>query len=67
MISIELYVDSICPFAWVTSRWLLDAAPATGRTVVLRQMSLAVLNDGRDLAPPQRVKMDWVVPDASVL
>jgi 2-hydroxychromene-2-carboxylate isomerase len=56
---IELYVDPICPFAWVTSRWLLDAADAAGHRVALRQMSLAVLNDGRDVAPPQRAKLAW--------
>jgi hypothetical protein len=59
MTSIDLYVDPICPFSWVTSRWLLDAATATGRSVALRQMSLAVLNDGRDMAPAQRAKLDW--------
>ncbi|BBY08249.1 mycothiol-dependent nitroreductase Rv2466c family protein [Mycobacterium noviomagense] len=59
MTSIDLYVDPICPFAWVTSRWLLDAARVTGRSVALRQMSLAVLNDGRDVAPAQRAKLEW--------
>ncbi|KMV16327.1 disulfide bond formation protein DsbA [Mycobacterium heckeshornense] len=59
MMSIDLYVDPICPFAWVTSRWLLNAASATGRSVALRQMSLAVLNDGREVAPPQRAKLEW--------
>ncbi len=39
MTSIDLYVDPICPFAWVTSRWLLDAVSGTGRRVALRQMS----------------------------
>jgi 2-hydroxychromene-2-carboxylate isomerase len=57
--SIDLYVDPVCPFAWVTSRWLLDAATTTGRSVMLRQMSLAVLNDGRDVAPAQRAKLEW--------
>lgn len=59
MTSIALYVDPICPFAWVTSRWLLDAAAAKGRDVALRQMNLAVLNEGRDVPPPQRAKLDW--------
>jgi hypothetical protein len=59
MTSIELYVDPICPFAWVTSRWLLDAATTTGHNVALRQMSLAVLNEGRDVAPAQRAKLEW--------
>jgi 2-hydroxychromene-2-carboxylate isomerase len=59
MTSIALYVDPICPFAWVTSRWLLDAATAAGRDVALRQMNLAVLNEGRDVPAPQRAKLDW--------
>jgi 2-hydroxychromene-2-carboxylate isomerase len=59
MTSIELYVDPVCPFAWVTSRWLLDAATSTGRSVVLRQMNLAVLNDGRDVGPAQGAKLQW--------
>ncbi|WP_375486570.1 disulfide bond formation protein DsbA [uncultured Mycobacterium sp.] len=59
MTTIELYVDPVCPFAWVTSRWLLDAATATGCSATLRQMSLAVLNDGKDTAPAQRAKLEW--------
>ncbi|OBK64277.1 hypothetical protein A5653_23305 [Mycobacterium colombiense] len=59
MTSIELYVDPICPFAWVTSRWLADAATNTGRSIAVRQMSLAVLNEDRELAPAQQAKLDW--------
>jgi len=59
MTSIDLYVDPVCPFAWVASRWLLDAAITTERSVTVRQMSLAVLNDGRDVAPAQRAKLEW--------
>src|ERR1700751_366248 len=59
MTSIDLYVDPVCPFAWVTSRWLLDAATATGRSATLRQMNLAVLNEGHDAAPAQRAKLEW--------
>lgn len=57
MSTIELYLDPICPFAWVTSRWLLAAAATTGRDVTLRQMSLAVLNDDREMSPAQQAKM----------
>ena len=42
MAEIDLYVDPVCPFTWVTTRWLLDNSDE--HTVVLRQMSLAVLN-----------------------
>ncbi|MDO3645717.1 mycothiol-dependent nitroreductase Rv2466c family protein [Nocardia mangyaensis] len=49
MTEIDLYVDPVCPFAWVTSRWLLAAAEGGPHTVRLRQMSLAVLNDGDDV------------------
>ncbi|MGA6205566.1 disulfide bond formation protein DsbA [Nocardia testacea] len=47
MIEIDLYLDPVCPFAWVTAGWLLDSAAGTHR-VALRQMSLAVLNEGND-------------------
>ncbi|MDT5146960.1 MAG: hypothetical protein QOC58_1605 [Mycobacterium sp.] len=55
---VDLYLDPICPFSWVTSRWLLDAAHATHTPVTLRQMSLAVLNDGEDLDDKHRRMMD---------
>lgn len=46
MAKIDLYVDPVCPFAWVTARWLLDTAHGE-HTVAVKQMSLAVLNDGQ--------------------
>jgi predicted DsbA family dithiol-disulfide isomerase len=49
MAAIDLYVDPVCPFGWVSAQWLLDAARQTGRQVTLRQMRLAVLNEGADL------------------
>ncbi|MFF7941488.1 disulfide bond formation protein DsbA [Nocardia gamkensis] len=49
MAEIDLYLDPVCPFAWVTSRWLLAATAHGPHTVRLRQMSLAVLNEGHDV------------------
>lgn len=58
MTTIDLYLDPVCPFAWVTSRWLLDAAEKTRRPVTLRQMSLAVLNEGQDADEAHRRMFD---------
>lgn len=45
MSDITLFVDPVCPFAWVSANWLLDTA-GDQHAVALAQMSLAVLNEG---------------------
>ena len=49
--SCQLYVDPVCPFAWIASRWMRETAslrPEVG--VELRLMSIAVLNEDRELS-----------------
>ena len=45
----EMWFDPTCPWAWMTSRWLMEAQQVRDLDVTWSVMSLAVLNEGRDL------------------
>jgi len=49
--NVDLWVDPACPWAWITSRWLLEAATVRDLDVRFHIMSLAVLNENRELTP----------------
>jgi hypothetical protein len=55
--SVEYFFDPACPWTWMTSRWLVDAAAQTRTHIQWRNLSLSVVNAGREIPERYRAAM----------
>ena len=44
-IDVEVFVDPSCPWAWITSRWLVEVAPARDLSLTWRSYCLEIRDD----------------------
>jgi 2-hydroxychromene-2-carboxylate isomerase len=57
MTNAEFWFDPACPFAWITSRWILEVEKVRDVSVTWHIMSLAYLNEDKDVSDEYREKL----------
>ena len=56
--TVDFWFDPLCPWAWLTSRWMLEVRQQRSITLHWHVMSLAYLNESKDLSDNYRKMME---------